>query len=138
MNASSLNLLIVRSQVQLPFSRLHADQVAHSSQPCARSSSSSVSAPQVVVRLHHLALNPSNHALTYDSFADDTLLGNLEGDPQESSLFLTTIGPKIPSLLRPIISFLIRNLLGDAIFAGVFESAKRRTVTDMQDVAHQR
>ncbi|KAI5121616.1 hypothetical protein M0805_001147 [Coniferiporia weirii] len=46
-----------------------------------------------------------------------TLLSHLGPDPKERSLFLMTIGPRLPGFLRTIASWVARAFFGDEIFA---------------------
>ncbi|KAH8111020.1 amidase signature enzyme [Phellopilus nigrolimitatus] len=46
-----------------------------------------------------------------------TLLDHLGPDPKESSLFLVTLGPKLPDFFRHFVSWVVRSFLGDEAFA---------------------
>ena len=49
-----------------------------------------------------------------------TLLSNLGDDPMEPSMSLVTLGPKLPRLLHRFACWVIKSILGDAIFADTF------------------
>ncbi|KII87208.1 hypothetical protein PLICRDRAFT_113002 [Plicaturopsis crispa FD-325 SS-3] len=66
------------------------------------------------------------------------LTSHLGPDPQasaycfacESSLFLVTLGPRLPGFLRSMASWVIRSLLGDSLFAGVLGASRVKPVAE--------
>lgn len=63
----------------------------------------------------------------------EPLLENLLGDPQESSLFLVTIGPKLPWFLRSLLGYVAENVLGDDRMARLMRASRRKSATEMQE-----
>ncbi|GAA5966667.1 hypothetical protein JCM3765_007267 [Sporobolomyces pararoseus] len=63
----------------------------------------------------------------------EPLLANLMGDPQEASLFLVTIGPKLPWFLRIFLGYVAENWLGDDKMARLMRASKRKSATEMQE-----
>ncbi|GAA6062135.1 hypothetical protein JCM10212_003170 [Sporobolomyces blumeae] len=61
------------------------------------------------------------------------LLSGLSGDPQESSLFLVTLGPSLPSFIRSTIAWILGSWIGDEKLARVFRVARAKTVIEMQE-----
>lgn len=49
---------------------------------------------------------------------------------QESSLFLTTIGPRLPSFIRKLICWLTGSVLGDTLFSQIFSTARVKSVVE--------
>ncbi|GAA5848469.1 hypothetical protein JCM9279_006575 [Rhodotorula babjevae] len=68
----------------------------------------------------------------------ETLLSHLQGDPQESSLFLATIGPKLPSFVRTALAWLVDYVVGDVQFGRLLRASKGRSVKEMQEWQHRR
>lgn len=70
--------------------------------------------------------------------ADETLLSFLQGDPQESSLFLVTLGPKLPAFVRAAAAWLLDNVVGDVQFARLLRASKAKSVVEMQEWQHRK
>lgn len=87
-----------------------------------------------LLSLHVAEFSP----LTRPSSLDQTLLAGLKGDPQESSIWLTTTGPKLPWFVRDFLTAIIQHVLGDAIFVRVLRSSRMKSVTETQAWAHER
>ncbi|KPV75250.1 uncharacterized protein RHOBADRAFT_26559 [Rhodotorula graminis WP1] len=68
----------------------------------------------------------------------ETLLSHLEGDPLESSLFLATIGPKLPWFVRSALAWLVDNVVGDIQFGRLLRASKGRSVKEMQEWQYRR
>ncbi|GJN89051.1 hypothetical protein Rhopal_002025-T1 [Rhodotorula paludigena] len=68
----------------------------------------------------------------------ETLLSFLQGDPQESSLFLVTLGPKLPAFVRAAAAWLLDNVVGDAQFARLLRASKAKSVIEMQEWQHRK
>lgn len=66
------------------------------------------------------------------SRTDEPLLSNLVGDPQESSLFLVTLGPKLPWLLRTLLGYVAESWIGDDKMARLLRASKVKSATEMQ------
>lgn len=64
------------------------------------------------------------------------LLANLHGDPQDPSLFLTTLGVKIPGPIRGIASTLVN--FADPIMSRLISASKVKSVDDTQKWLHLR
>ncbi|KAJ8588246.1 amidase signature enzyme [Rhizopogon salebrosus TDB-379] len=57
------------------------------------------------------------------------LLSHLDSDPQESSLFLTTVGPRIPSFIRSLVCWITNSaFVGDSLFSRFFALARVKSV----------
>ena len=99
---------------------------------CASSLSLSLSLPPCPLPslAFSLTLTPSR--------ADETLLSHLQGDPQESSLWLATVGPKLPSFVRSALAWLVDNVVGDVQFGRLLRASKGRSVKEMQEWQHRR
>ncbi|KAK4704909.1 hypothetical protein P7C70_g1294, partial [Phenoliferia sp. Uapishka_3] len=61
-----------------------------------------------------------------------TLLSGLKGDPQEPALWLATLGPKLPWLVRVFASFVLHSIVGDHQMGKLVDASRYKTVTDMQ------
>ncbi|TFK71658.1 amidase signature enzyme [Pluteus cervinus] len=57
-----------------------------------------------------------------------TLTSHLGPDPKEESLFLATLGPKLPGFLRLLAIWVIRTFIKDRTFAGTLAAAKVSTM----------
>ncbi|CAH7688071.1 amidase signature domain-containing protein [Phakopsora pachyrhizi] len=60
-----------------------------------------------------------------------SLLSNLGNDIMELSLFLTTIGPNLPSFLRWTIKFLIKNLVKDEVMSKLIEISRKKSIYEI-------
>ncbi|GAA5885605.1 hypothetical protein JCM6882_007491 [Rhodosporidiobolus microsporus] len=67
-----------------------------------------------------------------------TLLSGLQGDPQESSLWLVTLGSRLPSLVRNTLAWLMENVVGDKILARLFRASRGKSVSELQEWQHRR
>ncbi|GAA5970793.1 hypothetical protein JCM11641_004457 [Rhodosporidiobolus odoratus] len=68
----------------------------------------------------------------------ETLLSGLQGDPQESSLWLVTFGPRLPSFLRNAIAWIVESVLGDDKLARLLRVSRGKSVTELQEWQHKR
>lgn len=65
--------------------------------------------------------------------SDKTLLANgAKGDPLEDSLWLTTFGVKLPSIVRSVLAWLVENVVGDVIGASVLRASRAKTAGELQ------
>ncbi|OAX39499.1 amidase signature enzyme [Rhizopogon vinicolor AM-OR11-026] len=56
-------------------------------------------------------------------------LSHLDSDPQEGSLFLTTVGPRLPSFIRNLVCWIVNSpFVGDSLFSSVFSLARVKSV----------
>ncbi|KAG8996647.1 hypothetical protein FRB94_008144 [Tulasnella sp. JGI-2019a] len=60
----------------------------------------------------------------------ETLLSHLGSDDRDSSLFLLTLGPRLPGFVRNFVAFGARLVLGDPIFEKLFTNSRSRSVTE--------
>jgi amidase len=60
-----------------------------------------------------------------------TLLSGLKGDPREDSLFLVTLGPRLPWPVRSLACFLLKHLLEDEVMATVIHASRKKTVQEL-------
>ncbi|GAA5849475.1 hypothetical protein JCM8547_000465 [Rhodosporidiobolus lusitaniae] len=63
----------------------------------------------------------------------ETLLSGLLGDPQESSLWLVTLGSRLPALVRRAVAWLMENVAGDEKLARLLRASRGKTVTELQE-----
>ncbi|GAA5903732.1 hypothetical protein JCM8208_006561 [Rhodotorula glutinis] len=68
----------------------------------------------------------------------EMLLSHLQGDPQESSLWLATVGPSLPWFVRSALAWLVDNVVGDIQFGRLLRASKGRSVKEMQEWQHKR
>ncbi|GAA6053096.1 hypothetical protein JCM3770_000382 [Rhodotorula araucariae] len=68
----------------------------------------------------------------------ETLLSHLLEDPREPSLFLVTIGPRLPAIVRATLAWLLESVVGDAKFARLIRASQGRSVREMQEWQHRR
>ncbi|KAI5475444.1 amidase family protein [Pseudohyphozyma bogoriensis] len=68
----------------------------------------------------------------------EILLSHLEGDPQESSMFLVTLGPSVPSFVRRIAAYFVENWVGDHAFARLLRASCYKSVNEMQGWQHKK
>ncbi|PLW56926.1 hypothetical protein PCANC_01242 [Puccinia coronata f. sp. avenae] len=61
-----------------------------------------------------------------------TMLSHVESDHMDWSMFLTTIGCKLPSWLRWTISGVLRYLLQDEVMAKLIEASRAKSTTELQ------
>ncbi|KAI6025550.1 amidase signature domain-containing protein [Pisolithus marmoratus] len=66
------------------------------------------------------------------------MLSYLEGDPQEESLFLSTLGAKVPGFVRSLMCFVARTFLGDSVFPRFFSQARTKSVFEFCDFVDRR
>ncbi|KIJ62913.1 hypothetical protein HYDPIDRAFT_182577 [Hydnomerulius pinastri MD-312] len=66
------------------------------------------------------------------------MLSTLESDPKESSLFLSTLGPKLPGFVRSLIGWIAQTFLGDSVFSELFSEARSKSVTEFIEFADRR
>ena len=61
----------------------------------------------------------------------EALLANLHGDPQEASLFLTTLGVKLPGPVRKMAAGVV-GLMGDSLMAKFVGASRMKSVDESQ------
>ncbi|KAF9230165.1 amidase signature domain-containing protein [Melanogaster broomeanus] len=66
------------------------------------------------------------------------MLSTLESDPQEPSLFLSTLGPKLPGFVRDLVSWVARTFLGDKLFSDLFSLARSKSVSEFVEFTDRR
>ncbi|KAI6021726.1 amidase signature domain-containing protein [Pisolithus microcarpus] len=66
------------------------------------------------------------------------MLSNLEGDPQEDSLFLSTLGAKVPGFVRKFMCFAAQTFLGDHMFPRFFSQARTKSVLEFCEYTNRR
>jgi len=65
----------------------------------------------------------------------DTRLSYLGPDPREDSLFLVTLGPRLPGPLRALSAWAIDTIVGDELFANSFRDSRRKPVREFMEFA---
>ncbi|EGO24971.1 hypothetical protein SERLADRAFT_370184 [Serpula lacrymans var. lacrymans S7.9] len=68
----------------------------------------------------------------------ERILSHLGPDPKESSMFLSTIGPKLPGFVRNFVSWAAETFLNDSMFASVLRLARKKTVGEYIELADKR
>ncbi|GAA5981758.1 hypothetical protein JCM5350_005719, partial [Sporobolomyces pararoseus] len=129
----------VKLRKKLRFGYYLTDGFCHSSPACSRAVLETAAALRK--QGHDVVELPSPNAIeAMEIFVALTsangyepLLANLMGDPQEASLFLVTIGPKLPWFLRILLGYVAENWLGDEKMARLMRASKRKTATEMQE-----
>jgi len=66
------------------------------------------------------------------------LTSHLGPDAQEKSLFLVTLGPRLPGFVRSIASWIIEKAMGDSMFATLMRASKYSSVREFNEYAHQK
>ncbi|KAG2145328.1 amidase signature domain-containing protein [Suillus bovinus] len=66
------------------------------------------------------------------------MLSHLDSDPMEDSLFLVTLGPRLPSFVRKLACWIVKTFLGDSLFSRFFSSAREKSVLEFTDLTDQR
>ncbi|KIM69363.1 hypothetical protein SCLCIDRAFT_102685 [Scleroderma citrinum Foug A] len=66
------------------------------------------------------------------------MLSYLQGDPQEDSLFMTTLGAKLPDFVRNLMCWGIKTFYGDSIFPRFFNQARTKSVVEYCEIVNQR
>ncbi|KAG2369045.1 amidase signature domain-containing protein [Suillus spraguei] len=72
------------------------------------------------------------------------MLSHLDSDPmakpdlQEDSLFLVTLGPRLPSFVRKLACWIAKTFLGDSLFPRFFSLAREKSVLEFTDFTDQR
>jgi amidase len=66
------------------------------------------------------------------------MLSHLASDPMEDSLFLVTLGPRLPSFVRSLVCWIAKTVLGDSLFSRFFSLARVKTVSEFTDLTDQR
>ncbi|GAA5904507.1 uncharacterized protein JCM6883_006515 [Sporobolomyces salmoneus] len=134
----------VELQKKLKFGYYLTDGFCHASPACSRAVLETVEALRK--QGHEVVEIPSPNAIeAMEIFVALTsangyepLLANLMGDPQESSLFLVTIGPKLPWFLRSLLGYIAENWLGDDKMARLLRASRRKSALEMQAWQHKR
>jgi len=67
-----------------------------------------------------------------------TLLSNLGSDPPEKSLFLVTLGPKLPKPVRATAALVAEKVMKDPIFAYCLRSSRHRSVLEYKKSSFER
>jgi amidase len=67
-----------------------------------------------------------------------TMLSHLGPDKQEECLFLVTLGPKLPSLVRKFASWAVRKFMKDDLFADSMNEARVRTTRELMECVAER
>ncbi|KAF9557330.1 amidase [Agrocybe pediades] len=76
----------------------------------------------------HIAMNIFAGLTSSDGYK--TMLSHLGPDKKENALFLVTLGPKIPSVLRTFVTWIMETFLGDKLFADTMRVTRAKTVTE--------
>ncbi|KAG2354311.1 hypothetical protein BDR07DRAFT_1429889 [Suillus spraguei] len=66
------------------------------------------------------------------------MLSHLDSDPMEDSLFLVTLGPRLPSFVRKLACWIAKTFLGDSLFPRFFSLAREKSVLEFTDFTDQR
>ncbi|KAG2354676.1 hypothetical protein BDR07DRAFT_1428660 [Suillus spraguei] len=66
------------------------------------------------------------------------MLSHLDSDPMEDSLFLVTLGPKLPSFVCKLACWIAKTFLGDSLFPRFFSLAREKSVLEFTDFTDQR
>ncbi|KAG1736566.1 amidase signature domain-containing protein [Suillus lakei] len=66
------------------------------------------------------------------------MLSHLDSDPMEDSLFLVTLGPKLPSFVRNLACWIVNTFLGDSLFSRFFSLGREKSVSEFTDLTDQR
>jgi amidase len=66
------------------------------------------------------------------------LTSHLGPDPQEKSLFLVTVGPKLPGFVRSIACWIMDNVMGDSMFTTLVRASKYSSVREFNNYAEQK
>ncbi|KAF8325793.1 amidase signature enzyme [Cantharellus anzutake] len=64
-----------------------------------------------------------------------TLTSHIGPDPPEPSLFLVTLGPKLPKFLRELAAFVAEKGMKDPLFAHCLRNSRRRSVRQFMEAA---
>jgi len=67
-----------------------------------------------------------------------TLHSHLGPDPQESSLFLVTLGPSLPGLLRNFVTWMAESFFSDSLFAATMRMSRVKPFREVMKLVHQR
>ncbi|PPQ65493.1 hypothetical protein CVT26_000133 [Gymnopilus dilepis] len=67
-----------------------------------------------------------------------TMLSHLGPDKKENALFLVTLGPKLPSVVRVFAAWVLETYLGDKIFAEAIRVTKSKSVTEYWKLIYQK
>jgi amidase len=67
-----------------------------------------------------------------------TLRSHLGPDPQESSLFLVTLGPTLPGFLRRFVAWIAESFLSDKLFATTMRMSRVKPFREVMELAEQR
>lgn len=66
------------------------------------------------------------------------MLSHLQGDPQEDSLFLSTLGAKVPGFVRSLMCWAAQTFFGDRMFPRFFSQARTKSVIEFCDLIDRR
>ncbi|KAG6335864.1 hypothetical protein ID866_3229 [Astraeus odoratus] len=66
------------------------------------------------------------------------MLSYLQDDPQEESLFLSTLGTKLPGFVRNLICWVVKTFFRDNVFPRFFSLAKTKTVLEFCEFTEKR
>ncbi|TEB18654.1 general amidase [Coprinellus micaceus] len=67
-----------------------------------------------------------------------TLLGPLGRDQKDSSLFKSTLGPRLPSFVRWLATWVLDKITGDSIFTGMLHVSREKSVSEYWSLTQQR
>ncbi|KAN0092624.1 Amidase signature domain containing protein [Tylopilus felleus] len=66
------------------------------------------------------------------------MLSTIESDPTEPSLFLSTLGPKLPGFVRRFIGWVAQTFYGDQLFHNLFSLARTKSVSEFIEFTDRR
>ncbi|KAF8556541.1 amidase signature enzyme [Imleria badia] len=66
------------------------------------------------------------------------MLSTIESDPKESSLYLSTLGPKLPGFVRRFIAWAAHTFYGDKPFHDLFSLARSKSVSEFVEFTDRR
>ncbi|TDL24037.1 amidase signature enzyme [Rickenella mellea] len=66
------------------------------------------------------------------------LLSHLGPDPRESSLFLVTLGPRLPSFIRNFAAWAASTIIGDKIFGNLMRQSRTKSTFEFIDLISQK
>uniref|UniRef100_A0A8H7XRN7 amidase n=1 Tax=Psilocybe cubensis TaxID=181762 RepID=A0A8H7XRN7_PSICU len=84
----------------------------------------------------HVAFNLFAAITSADGYK--SMLSHLGPDEKENSLFLATLGPRVPSLVRSFAAWILETFVGDKIFAETIRASRAKTVAEYWKLIHQR
>ncbi|KAG9316056.1 amidase signature domain-containing protein [Chiua virens] len=82
------------------------------------------------------AMNTFVGLITADGY--QRMLSTVESDPKEDSLFISTLGPKLPGFVRSLIAWAAKTFYGDQAFHDLFLLARSKSVAEFVEFADRR